>query len=93
MVLCTPGIIYCYYDNRRTNDLEVAFDAFRAVYNNDEDEEEEEGEEVSRYYLRSGSYTYSTWTPERQHSHVTQLIWKRTITSRYMKVTDLVLVV
>ena len=39
---------YCYYDNRRTNDLEVAFGAYRAVYNNDG--------EVSRYYLRSGSY-------------------------------------
>ena len=60
---------YCYYDNRRTNDLEVAFGAYRAVYNNEEGEddeeddeeeededEEEEGEEVSRYHLRSGSY-------------------------------------
>ena len=50
---------YCYYDTRRTNDLEVAFGAYRAVYNEedeDDDEDEDEDEEVSRYYLRSDSY-------------------------------------
>ena len=53
---------YCYYDSRRTNDLEVAFGAYRAEEEcekeeeEEEDEDEEEGEEVSRYHLRSGSY-------------------------------------
>ena len=43
---------YCYYDAKRTTNLEVAFGAYRAVISNGEIYEGE----VERYTLRSGSY-------------------------------------
>ena len=38
---------YCYYDERNRENLEVAFGAYQAVYDEDE---------LEKYYLRSGSY-------------------------------------
>ena len=38
---------YCYYDNRRTNNLEVAFGVYEAIGEEDE---------IDSYNLRSGSY-------------------------------------
>ena len=73
---------YCYYDSQQSEDLEVAFGAYEAVF---------DGNNLDHYEIRPGSY-FSTWIPERNVSHVTMSIWRRLNTSRYTVATDLVLV-